>query len=84
MSVSTKPSKWVFEIRLGRAELAIIIIGLLGLLFLMLANLMNVFSFGDSTPLVQWGWVTITIALFSFTVLMFYRLAHSVPAQKER
>ncbi len=56
-------------IRLGQAALAMIVVGLVGLFFLTLANLVNAFALGDSTQLVRVGWVIITIALGSSVVL---------------
>lgn len=65
----------IMEVRLGKPGLAIIFIGLAGFWFLWLGNLMDAFAFGDSTRLVQIGWVIVTVALVSFTVLMFSKLA---------
>ncbi len=65
------------EIRLGPADLVVIIVGLLGILFLMLANLVNAFSLGGATMFIRIGWVIVAIALFSFTGLVVLKLARS-------
>ncbi len=72
------------EIRLGPRALAIIVVGALGLFLLALANIVDAFALADSTPFVRVGWVIITIALVSFTVLMVVNLARSGPSQNHQ
>lgn len=72
----------IMEVRLGKAELAPVFLGLAGFWLLTLANLVDAFALGDSTPLLQIGWVIVTLALVSFTVLLFIKLARPEPSRQ--